>query len=161
MHVQWLRPHHGQDGTVRVMNLDSIVLNCSIKLGAAQSACRQPGTATRQYRVRLDGCRETITHETLVLSDLAPSNTLSSSLSSLMKKPTRQLTFTAALLALRLWCVQSRNQGHKGSTLTASQYHNHLPAPLVEINKLPKHFSWCSNGAGNLCTPSWNQHVIH
>ncbi|KAA6419488.1 MAG: peptidase C1A family [Trebouxia sp. A1-2] len=58
-----------------------------------------------------------------------------------------------------LCCVQSRNHGHRGNKLDASQYYNHLPAPLMDINKLPKHFSWCSNGAGNLCTPSWNQHI--
>lgn len=65
----------------------------------------------------------------------------------------------ASMAFATLCCVQSRNHGHRGNKLDASQYYNHLPAPLMDINKLPKHFSWCSNGAGNLCTPSWNQHI--
>lgn len=71
---------------------------------------------------------------------------------------------SATLLALvfasgLLCCIQSRNQGHKGNALDSSQYHNHMPAPLLDLERLPKHFSWCSNGADNMCTPSWNQHI--
>lgn len=58
-----------------------------------------------------------------------------------------------------MYGMQCRNYGHRGSDLDASQYHNHLPAPLMDLSRLPKHFSWCSNGADNLCTPSWNQHI--
>lgn len=66
----------------------------------------------------------------------------------------------ALVIALStLYSVQCRNYGHRGSVLGASQYHNHLPAPLMDHHRLPKHFSWCSNGADNLCTPSWNQHI--
>lgn len=66
-----------------------------------------------------------------------------------------------ALLAVLsiLYGVQCRNYGHKGSALDASRYHSHQPAPLMDLNRLPRHFSWCSNGADNLCTPSWNQHI--
>lgn len=63
-----------------------------------------------------------------------------------------------ALSALTLICVaQARNQGHRGKPSSLS--YNHQPAPLLEEHQLPKHFTWCSNAADNLCTPSWNQHI--
>lgn len=63
-----------------------------------------------------------------------------------------------AVCALVLFSVaEARNQGHRGKPSLLS--YNHQPAPLLEEHQLPKHFTWCSDSADNMCTPSWNQHI--